>query len=297
MRLTTARDQLIRQLEESEAQVADGVKVLTLDFALRQSIAMHDRATVVSALRNHGQRVGATRLWLIETDGSIGADSANADSANVDTAKPDGSTGMGRKPPLVSDFEFSALVEKAGQQERAATIAVIDEVPVRLVVVPVLAPDPIAYIAAVLPLDDAFLDRMRLLAGLPEATGLAIGTAGGWRVTAGPIADLLAWQRAGGRDTILGSPTIIGTPGDETIFLATVLAATPGSPVVAAVLGYPLSQALRPYRPLAAVLLTALGTGLLGTLLGAALIVRGVWVRPNAAAATGPPRLASLSRR
>jgi hypothetical protein len=30
MRLTTARDQLIRQLEESEAQVADGVKVLTL---------------------------------------------------------------------------------------------------------------------------------------------------------------------------------------------------------------------------------------------------------------------------
>ena len=72
--LTTARDQLIRQLGETERQLADGVQVLTLDFALRQSIAAHDRATVVSALRNHGRRVGAKRpariqrFWLVEND-------------------------------------------------------------------------------------------------------------------------------------------------------------------------------------------------------------------------------------
>jgi diguanylate cyclase (GGDEF)-like protein len=280
--LITARDQFIRQLDETERQVADGVKVLTLDFALRQSIAAHDRATVVSALRNHGQRVGATRLWLIETDGTIGADSASAadsisaDGAKVGEAGPAGGNSIGRPPPKPSDFEFPDLLEKAGEEERAATIAVIDGVPVRLVVVPVLAPDPIAYIAAVLPLDDDFLARMRLLAGLPEATGLAIGSAGEWRVTAGPIADLLARQRAGGRTSILGDATIIGSRGDETIFLATVLAATPGSPIVAAVMGYKLSEALQPYRPLAVVLLTALGTGLLGTLVGAALISRGV---------------------
>jgi predicted signal transduction protein with EAL and GGDEF domain len=271
VRLITARDQFIRQLDATETQVADGVRVLTLDFALRQSIAMHDRATVVSALRNHGQRVGATRLWLIETDGTIGAD-----SAKIGGGSPLDGAGMAGTAPQASDLEFSAMVERAGEQGSAAMIAVIGGVPVRLVVVPVLAPDPIAYIAAMLPLDDAFLDRMRLLAGLPEASGLAVGTAGNWQVTAGPIADLLAWQRAGGSATILGDPTIIGTPADETIFLATVLAATPGSPVVVAIMGYPLSQALRPYRPLAAVLLTALGTGLLLTLLGAALIARGV---------------------
>jgi EAL domain-containing protein (putative c-di-GMP-specific phosphodiesterase class I)/GGDEF domain-containing protein len=276
--LTTARDQLIRQLGETERQLADGVQVLTLDFALRQSIAAHDRATVVSALRNHGRRVGAKRLWLIETDGTIGADtgSADIDGTGEKLGSPDGSKGIGHALLKASDFEFPALLEKAGEQERAAMIALVDGIPVRLVVVPVLAPDPIAYIAAVLPLDDEFLAQMRLLAGLPEATGLATGAGGEWRVTAGPIADLLARQRASGRGTILGDPTIIGSPGDETIFLATVLAATPGDPVVAAVMGYPLSQALRPYRSLAAVLLTALGTGLLGTLLGAALIARRV---------------------
>ncbi|MEA2772052.1 MAG: hypothetical protein QOD93_5014, partial [Acetobacteraceae bacterium] len=276
--LTTARDQLIRQLDETERQVADAVKVLTLDFALRQSIAAHDRATVVSALRNHGRRVGANRLWLIETDGTIGADTGSADTDGT-SEKPGsrgGSKGIGHALLKASDFEFPALLEKAGEQERAAMIALVDGIPVRLVVVPVLAPDPIAYIAAILPLDDDFLAQMRLLAGLPEATGLATGAGGEWRVTAGPIADLLARQRASGRATILGDPTIIGSPGDETIFLATVLAATPGDPVVAAVMGYPLSQALRPYRSLAAVLLTALGTGLLGTLLGAALIARRV---------------------
>ena len=36
LRLAMARDQFIRQLNETERQVADGFKVLTLDFALRQ---------------------------------------------------------------------------------------------------------------------------------------------------------------------------------------------------------------------------------------------------------------------
>jgi diguanylate cyclase (GGDEF)-like protein len=299
MSLATARDQFIRQLDETERQVADGVKVLTLDFALRQSIAVHDDATVASALRNHGQRVGATRLWLIETDGTVGADSgipegASPEGARMDRASAEGESaggvravaagagvagrtgGAGPGRSKTVEFGYPGLLEKAAEQERAAMIAVIDGIAVRLVVVPVLAPDPIAYIAAVLPLDDTFLGHMRQLAGLPEATGLVVGNADDWRVTAGPIADLMARQRADGRTSILGSPTIVGTPGDEAIFLATVLAATPGSPVVAAVMGYPLSQALRPYRPLAVVLLTALGTGLLGTLVGAALIARGV---------------------
>jgi EAL domain-containing protein (putative c-di-GMP-specific phosphodiesterase class I)/GGDEF domain-containing protein len=270
-RLATASDQFIRQLDETEAQVADGVKVLTLDFALRQSIAMHDRVTVVSALRNHAQRVGAARLRLVETDGTIGADTAAADEPRQDSSAEPASP-----PPRPADFEFPALLQKAAEQERAAAIAVIDGVPVRLIVVPVLAPDPIAYVAAELPLDDTFLARMRMLSGLPEMTGLAIGTIGDWKVTAGPIEGLLAWRRADGGASIRDQPSIIGRPGNEMIFLTTVLAAAPGSPVVAAVMGYPLSQALRPYHPLALVLLTALGTGLLGTLVGAALIARGV---------------------
>jgi EAL domain-containing protein (putative c-di-GMP-specific phosphodiesterase class I)/GGDEF domain-containing protein len=269
--LTTAAAQFIRQLNEIESQVADGVKVLTLDFALRQAIAEHDEDTIVSALRNHGRRIGASRLLLVDTHGTI-----SGDSAVIDPLGPSTSTAVAIRSRHAARFEFPALLDEANEQDRVATIAVIDGVAVRLVVVPVMAPDPIAYIAAELPLDDMFLARMRLLAGLPEASGLAIRTVSGWRIAAGSINELLTRQAADGGFTVLGRPAIIGRASDETVFLATALTAAPGSPVVAAIMGYPLSGALRPYRPLAAVLAAALATGLAAALIGAALIARGV---------------------
>ena len=66
---------------------------------------------------------------------------------------------------------------------------------------------------------------------MPEATGLAIATPAGWRITAGPIAELLAQYRDAGGATVVGTPTIVGTAGDETIFLATALAAAPDTVV------------------------------------------------------------------
>src|SRR5438445_526316 len=57
--LVVASKAFARQLDDISARVADNVQVLSLDFALRSAIAQHDRATVVSALRNHGRRVGA----------------------------------------------------------------------------------------------------------------------------------------------------------------------------------------------------------------------------------------------
>src|SRR5690242_5949118 len=60
--LVVASRAFARQLDDVSARVADNVQVLTLDFALRSAIAQRDRNTVVSALRNHGKRVGATRM-------------------------------------------------------------------------------------------------------------------------------------------------------------------------------------------------------------------------------------------
>ena len=57
------------QLQEFEATMANGVRLLTLDFALRRAIADRDGATVVSALRNHGRRiVGRLQLCLRGAD-------------------------------------------------------------------------------------------------------------------------------------------------------------------------------------------------------------------------------------
>ncbi len=72
--LTFAGATFSRQLNDVSARVANDVQVLTLDFALRSAIAQRDRNTVVSALRNHGRRIGATRMLLIGLDGNIQAD-------------------------------------------------------------------------------------------------------------------------------------------------------------------------------------------------------------------------------
>ncbi|MES1153335.1 MAG: hypothetical protein ABUL45_00220, partial [Rhodanobacter sp.] len=55
--LASAAAVFVNQLDDISLRIANSVQVLALDYALRESIAEHDRATVLSALRNHGRRV------------------------------------------------------------------------------------------------------------------------------------------------------------------------------------------------------------------------------------------------
>src|ERR1700744_5050489 len=74
--LAGAMDVFTRQLDFLSERVADGVQVLSLDFALRSAIAQQDTATELSALRNHGKRIGATRMTIVGLDGRTTADTA-----------------------------------------------------------------------------------------------------------------------------------------------------------------------------------------------------------------------------
>lgn len=260
--LAAAAGNFTSQLDAIARQMAAGVTILTLDYALRQAIAEHDHNTVVSALRNHGRRVGALRMLLVETDGTVSADTRDA------------------ADPAPEPFAFPALLDQATEDGRVATVAVMNGEAVWLVVVPVLAPIPIAFVVASLPLNDALLARLRVLAGLPRATGLAIGTpAAGWRIVAGPIDPSLArlLPTAGAQFRVL--PRIVATPAGETIFLANMLVTPRDSSAVAAVMAYPLSDALHPYQGIVAVVLFGLAFGLTAAILGAWIVARGV-VRP-----------------
>src|SRR5262245_13939506 len=72
--LATASSIFARQLDSFAAHAADSVQMLALDYPLRQAIAEQDRETIASALRNHGNRMGAARMMLVGLDGTIGAD-------------------------------------------------------------------------------------------------------------------------------------------------------------------------------------------------------------------------------
>ena len=74
--LTQAMVVFQRQLDFLSERVTDGVEVLSLDYALRSAIARSDQGTELSALRNHGNRIGATRMILVNLDGNISADTA-----------------------------------------------------------------------------------------------------------------------------------------------------------------------------------------------------------------------------
>jgi len=76
--LAMAAGAFARQLDDISERVASSVQVLSLDYALRAAIAQRDEATLLSALRNHGRRVGARQMLVLDVDGRVEADSSGA---------------------------------------------------------------------------------------------------------------------------------------------------------------------------------------------------------------------------
>jgi predicted signal transduction protein with EAL and GGDEF domain len=272
--LATAVSQFNSQLNEIEHQVAAGMRILALDYALRQAIAQHDHDTTTSALRNQGRRIGAGRMLLVETDGRISADTGDG-AMSADTG--DGAISADTADGTQHKFPYPALLERAAEQGDATTVAVVEGVPVWLVLVPVLAPDPIAYIVAALPLNDALMARLRVLAALPSAISLVVAPDGkAWRPALGAIDPTVLAHLPPPGQKLAGQPSIVRGRAGEAIFLATALATPKGSPEVATVFLYQLSDALRRFRRLTLVLLVGLAVGLAAAVLGAGAIARGV---------------------
>jgi diguanylate cyclase (GGDEF)-like protein len=272
--LVVASKAFARQLDDVSARVADNVQVLTLDFALRSAIAQRDRNTVVSALRNHGKRVGATRMLLIGLDGTIEADTA--DSAQA-----------------LTKFPFPDLTQAALEHPSAAVVA-WDGRAYWTVVVPVSAPALIGLIAAAIPVDDAFLARLQDESTLPSTIELAAQTAPGqWEVLAhGSTAIALTPRVTALPQGPPQSPMAVNVNGREYVALATRLESSDASAPIIAVLGYSIDDALRPYRSVASAWAILLALGLAFGLLAALVISRGV-SRPVEALAATARRIAA----
>ncbi|HJT97637.1 MAG TPA: cache domain-containing protein, partial [Rhodanobacteraceae bacterium] len=146
-----------RQLDDISTRVADNVQVLSLDFALRAAIAQNDQSTVLSALRNHGRRIGAERMLLIGLDGAIRSDTTDT-------------------PLAGGKFPFPDLADAALERPAAAVVA-MDGKAYWMIVVPVYAPEPIALIAAGIPVDRPLLARLQQLSALPNTIELVAETA------------------------------------------------------------------------------------------------------------------------
>ncbi len=256
--LGVAATAFARQLEDISGRVAGSVQVLALDYALRSAIAQRDEATLLSALRNHGDRVGATQMLLVDVDGRIEADTADRFRAG-------------------SRFPYSDLVGQAMEQPAAAVVA-WDGNAYWMVVVPVFAPNLVGFIAAAIPVDAPLLAKLQLQSALPKSVELATtAPGGGWTVLArGNGNSMLTSALTANGVALPTTPEVVDVGGREFVAQAVWLTRSRQSAPVAAVLGYSVDEALSPYRSVAAAWSVLLVFGLIVGLVGAWLIARGV---------------------
>ena len=270
--LTANAQAFVAQMDDISARIGGNVEVLSLDYALRSAIAERDRGTVLSVLRNHGRRVGASRMLLIGLDGTIEADTAAATST-------------------LRRFPFPDLIESAYDRRTAAVVALEGKAS-WMVVVPIYAPQPVGLVVVNVPLDDALLAHMQRLSALPRDIELATQTTPGrWTVVArGDRRTELLDSLVAARRELPWTPMLTRVGGKEYMVLAQRLKQPrQGAPVVA-VLGYSLDDALSPFRSLAIAWATLLALGLGVGLLGAWFTARSV-SRPVEALAAAVRRI------
>jgi len=139
-----------RLIEQNRRQLETTATVLSADFAFREAIATQDQATVRSVLRNHGARIGAAVMMVINPAGQLIVDTQRGDTAT--------------SPYPVSDL--LALAETQGMSSDFKHMR--DGQLYQMVLVPILAPKLIAWVAMGFPVDD------RWAVDLSQMTGLAV---------------------------------------------------------------------------------------------------------------------------
>ncbi|MGO4306819.1 putative bifunctional diguanylate cyclase/phosphodiesterase [Cupriavidus sp. RAF12] len=136
--------QILRSNGEKLTQAAG---VVAADFGFRQAVATHDENTVVSALDNHGRRIRADIVMLVDLDGRLVADSHGV-------------------APQNTAFPFPSLIHTATRDGDASSIDVIGGRLYQLVAVPVKAPLIIAWVAMGFRIDDGIAREMANLTSL-----------------------------------------------------------------------------------------------------------------------------------
>ncbi|QJR15772.1 adenylate/guanylate cyclase domain-containing protein [Usitatibacter palustris] len=124
-----------RILETNSEKLVEATSVLTYDFGFREAIATRERETIYSALTNHAARIRASAMAVIGLDGIIVSDTLKPKASGVPYAFPD-------------------LINEAAERGRTSSIRLVDGKAYQIIVVPVLAPLPIAWVAMSFVIDD-----------------------------------------------------------------------------------------------------------------------------------------------
>jgi diguanylate cyclase (GGDEF)-like protein len=137
-----------RLVEQNQRQLETAATVLAADFAFREAIATQDRPTIRSVIRNHGLRIGAQVMMVIDPDGRLIADTQ-------DRRSPSGTHPF---PDLLS------AAESAGKSSGFRQMS--DGRFYQIVLVPIHAPKLIAWVAMGFLVDDSWIRDLAGMTGL-----------------------------------------------------------------------------------------------------------------------------------
>ncbi len=236
-----------RLLAQNQARLAQGVAALSADAAFRRAIAAGPAPAIVSALRDHGARLGASAMTLVSGDGVVRADTQD-----------EGSVGR--------PFAFPELVREAGGGDPASAIVMRGSRLQQLVVVPVRAPPATAWVGLAFEMTEATAQEWKVLTGL-EVSLASRRADGPWSLHASTLSppareSLVASLAVVERSPLAQAEVLLA--GDEFGTRLASLANPEGGRIVA-VLQRPLEEGLAPFRRLGVTLL-ALAFAALGLL-------------------------------
>jgi diguanylate cyclase (GGDEF)-like protein len=249
---------LDRVLASRGRQLSDTVRVLAADFAFREAVASADNPTIASVLNNHGSRIGADVALLISLGGTVGADSLGGQLA-------------GRQFPL------PALVTEARTRGEASAIVTFKGEPYQLVIVPVLAPRPIALVCMGFVINEAVLKEVGRLTALDVSL---------WSTPVSSKPIMISTLAAQQRHELLSRPDIFSartSSANPTIELGSDAYQTLLHPLTTAdnsrintLLQRSIREAQKPYRRLELQIFALSGIVLLVALIASIVFARGV---------------------
>ncbi|MBF0558641.1 MAG: EAL domain-containing protein [Nitrospirae bacterium] len=137
-------DRLIKARTE---HLFEAARLLSGDFAFKTAFSTGERPTLISAMDNHRERIKADVIMLASLEHKLIADTLNPE------AKSD-------------QFVFPDLIRKAEEKGEASSVVFIGDHPYQVVVVPLLAPEPVAWICIGFTIDDLLAKDLQTLTRL-----------------------------------------------------------------------------------------------------------------------------------
>tara|TARA_R110000772_G_scaffold266469_1_gene388978 strand:- start:1321 stop:3675 length:2355 start_codon:yes stop_codon:yes gene_type:complete len=240
-------------LEVDREQLRGRAQVLAGDFAFKRAIATGEQATMLSVLANHGERIAADFVVMLSREGDI----------------------------LLSTHELERLPQSAASALRSenasgtAILALFNEQPFQLVLVPVFAPDLMGWVGLGTAVDDSMLQDLRALTNA-EITLLAQSDTHGPRVLHSTLPPALSAGLHAGAQPGEIEKGAVATRADGRWVTREVLLLDEDGQRLSALLSQSLQQALQSYRPLRQQMILIGFVALLLAVLTALVIARGV---------------------